>query len=177
MLRVRWRRSRTTEPVDSGSCACGEPLDPVDMDYGFSLPDVLFAMPEDERRRRCRGRSRLVHVEGHGGFVRVVLPVRLDEGSVQIGLWLQLSGEDTERADTVWDEPEYAGLRLTGTVANDCPPWGARLLGAVATAEAVSVDELPRVTGGDAVTRSLLEEVWSRAELLDALPALRHPAH
>lgn len=144
------------------------------MDYGFELPDVVFDLPAEERRRRMSGGRRLCLLDGERGFVRSLLPVRLDVGSVQFGLWLEIDADAYAAARAVWDEPQYADLRLTGAVANLLEPWGAALLGARAEAAVRDVDALPYVVAGDAVVTSLLDDVWSRAAVVGALPGLGH---
>ncbi len=54
---MRWRRG-TSERAD-GTCSCGRPLDPVDMDYGYQLPDRVFALTPQERADRLRGRDKV----------------------------------------------------------------------------------------------------------------------
>lgn len=144
------------------------------MDVGFELPDVVFDLPAEERRRRMAGGRRLCLLDDERGFVRTLLPVRLDVGSVQFGLWLEIDPDAYAHARAVWEEPQYADLRLAGVVANLLPPWGAALLGARAEAAVRDVDALPYVVGGDAVVTSLLGDVWSRAEVVGALPGLGH---
>ena len=144
------------------------------MDFGFQLPDVVFELPEQERRHRIRGRSKVFVLDDEVGFVRVVLPVQLDHGSVTFGIWLETSAEQADHAARVWEEPAYASLVLSGRVANFLAPWGAALLGAAATARPLDGDALPFVTGGADIIVSLLEERWPRQQVVDALPGLGH---
>ncbi len=169
-----WKRDRPVPAGGAATCSCGAPLDPVDMDYGFQMPDVVFDMPADMRRERVSGRRKLILVQGCGGFVRTLLPVRLDVGSVRFGIWLNVSEDAVKAADPAWDEPDYLALEFTGAVANLLEPWGHALLGATARARPVEPNALPFVFGGDPVVESLLHQVWSRAEVVEALPALRH---
>ena len=155
-------------------CSCGTPLDLVDMDYGFQLPDEVFALPQDQRRSRIQGLAKVFVLDGSRGFVRTLLPVRLDHGSVRLGIWLETAVSQAQTAIEVWEEPAYASLVLAGNVANMVPPWGKALFGARATASPASQDGLPVVTSGDAVVRSMLERSWPRADLVAALPSLGH---
>jgi hypothetical protein len=144
------------------------------MDYGFQLPDEVFAVPQDERRLRLRGLGRVFVLDESRGFVRIVLPVGLDHGSVRFGIWLEIPPEQAEHALQVWETPAYAAQSYVGTVANFLPPWGDALLGAEASARPISANELPVVDGGEEVVRSLLTRTWPRADVVAALPGLGH---
>lgn len=165
--------ARTLDPA-TPLCSCGTPLDLVDMDYGFQLPDVVFAMTAEERRARIRGLAKVFLLDESRGFVRTMLPVKLDHGSVTFGIWLEVPPAQVRVAQPVWDGPEFASLSFTGTVANLLAPWGNALLGAEAEARPRSNDELPFVTDGNEVVRSLLHQTWPRAAVTAALPNLRH---
>ncbi len=132
------RRVEQAQPVASGPlCSCGTALDVVDMDYGFQLSDEVFAIPQDERRSRLGGLGKVFVLDQSRGFVRTVLPVRLDHGSVRFGIWLEIPAEQAEEALKVWDGPAYASQSYAGTVANFLAPWGDVLLGAEASARSV----------------------------------------
>ena len=78
------------------------------MDYGFQLPDEVFALEEDQQRERITGLGRVFVLDGSRGFVRTLLPVRLDHGSIQFGIWLEVPASQAQTAVEVWDEPAYA---------------------------------------------------------------------
>ena len=144
------------------------------MDYGFQLPDEVFAWPPDEQQERLRGLERVFVLDESRGFVRTLLPVRLDLGSVQFGIWLEVPPEQAHAAIEVWNEPAYTSLVFEGAVANSLPPWGNDLLGSRATASPTSDDSLPVVNDGEDIVRSLLVDPWPRADLIAALPGLGH---
>lgn len=169
-----FRRKTSSSPAAGPLCSCGTPLDLIDMDYGFELPDLVWEMPEEERRERLGGLSRVFVLDGSRGFVRTMLPVGLDHGSVTFGIWLEIPAAEAEHAMAVWEGPGYADLRLHGTVANYLAPWGDDLLGAAASARPESGNALPYVYEGDPVVRSMLEQVWPRDLVTAALPKLAH---
>lgn len=144
------------------------------MDYGFQLPDEVFALPQDERRERLRGLSKVLVLDGARGFVRSLLPVSLDHGSVRFGIWLEVPAEQADEAIRVWDAPAYTSLVFNGTVANLLAPWNDALLGATAIARPRSQNDLPFVDDGADIVRSLLDDTWAREDVVAALPGLEH---
>ena len=171
---MRWRRTRPAAAAGPPLCSCGTPLDLIHMDFGFQLPDRVFNMDPDERAARLRGRSKVFVLDEETGYVRTLLPVALDHGSVTFGIWLEVPSEQARHADEVWDAPEYGSLVFTGRVANRLKPWGAELLGAAATARPTDQSALPYVIDGADIVRSLLHEPWPRALVVEALPGLGH---
>ncbi|TNM64530.1 hypothetical protein FHN55_13470 [Streptomyces sp. NP160] len=150
-----------------GACGCGRELDPGDRHSRFSWPDALFALVE--RGEEVPGlwmsgedvdSSDMVASPDLGAFVRVLLPVELDDGgSLTYGTWLQVHPHDQAHAHTVWSLPEYQHLVLEGKLANDVPPGG--VLGAHARAVVTDPDQLPRVVDStDGVLNRVLLETW-----------------
>lgn len=143
---------------------CGTALDePQSIDVRFTLPDVAFDVPEEDRRPV---NDSLLRADGM--FVRCLLPVRLSGGyELVLGTWLELSEEDFVRAASVWGTPHYAALGLTGTLANDIRPWD--LAGAPAMATVRVEDEIPYVSASDDPrVRDVLALEWDRDEVLRA---------
>src|SRR5688500_16881938 len=105
---------------DALVCAhCGRALDDHNRDLRFGLPDPVLAIPEAERESRTWGNDVMMAVEGVGGFVRALLPVRLTGGySIRYGLWLSVSSAELRQAYDVWWEDAYRDLVLNGFVAN-----------------------------------------------------------
>ncbi|MBU2662492.1 DUF2199 domain-containing protein [Actinoplanes bogorensis] len=62
-----------------GCHCCGAPLDGVDLDIRTTLPDAIQALSE-EQRAVAWGNSDFQRVEGIGGFLRCLMPVRLTGG-------------------------------------------------------------------------------------------------
>jgi hypothetical protein len=149
----------------------------LQLHYGFQLPDAVFALdPESVVSSPAGLPGRVALVEGLGGFARTYADVALDVGSVRFGLWLAVPDEVAELAIAAWDTPDFADLRLEGTIANALPPWGESLLGAraVARASADPAADRPLVVGGDPVVESLLHQTWERAAIVAAIPAMGH---
>ncbi|MEU4533845.1 DUF2199 domain-containing protein [Streptosporangium sp. NPDC023825] len=154
-----------TDAVVTCSC-CGTQLSGTDqIDVRFGLPDVALEVAETARHPVNPG---LLRVDGHGCFARCLLPVRLSGGvTLMLGTWIRISEDDLERAHSLWDEPAYAGLVFSGTLANAIEPWGQDVMGADLTVVVRDVDEIPYV---DASSHPLLSRVlradWDRDEVL-----------
>jgi hypothetical protein len=131
----------------------------------FAQPDVIHDIPE--ALLETWGGDPFLAIKDVGFFVRVVLPVKLDDGSiVDFGTWLEVHSEDFRTAWRTWNAPEYADLSIQGYVDNEIGPWG-RLPHELITAAVVNPDEIPHLvsTTNPLVTR-ILEETWPAAEVL-----------
>jgi hypothetical protein len=131
----------------------------------FAQPDVIHDI--HEALLETWGGDPFLAIKNVGFFIRVVLPVKLSDGSiVDFGTWLEVHSEDFRTAWRTWNAPEYADLSVEGYVANEIAPWG-RLPHELVTASVVDVDEIPHLvsTANPIVTR-ILEETWPAEEVL-----------
>ncbi|MEU2281492.1 DUF2199 domain-containing protein [Streptomyces sp. NPDC013178] len=135
------------------------------IDARFGLPDAVLPTTEAERHHMNAG---LLRVAGLGCFARCLLPVQLSGGlELVLGTWMQIPDADGERALAVWDEPGYADLVFTGTLANAIEPWGEELLHAPLTATVRNADEIPYVQAGEhPLLSQVLHTVWDRDHVL-----------
>jgi hypothetical protein len=152
-----------------GCSCCGAPLDGVDLDVRSALPDAILAL-SPEQRASAWGNSDFQRVEGVGGFLRCLMPVRLTGGgSVTYSVWLRLDDGQLRHANAVWTKPAYADLRLRGEVANAIRPW-PQLLGETAGAEVRDAGTLPYlVAEDDTLLSRVLTEVWDRDDVLSRI--------
>ncbi|RJT75646.1 hypothetical protein D6T63_17665 [Arthrobacter cheniae] len=80
------------------------------------------------------------------------------------GVWVSIHPLDLQRAFSIWHEPEYAELKLTGRLANAIEPWG--LLRAPVDIAVVNADHTPYcVSSTDAELSFLLHNEWSHQSL------------
>jgi hypothetical protein len=156
-----------SHPVPACSC-CGAPTpDDKRIDVRFGLPDAVFG-GDEQARRHPEGLQALLEVDGHGCFIRCLLPIRLtDETEVVVGTWLRITDADLARAADTWETPAYGELVLQGTLANAIRPWDDHLLNATVTVTVQNAGEIPYVTAADspAVTE-ILTNVWNRHYVL-----------
>jgi hypothetical protein len=123
---------------------------------------------DEQARRHPEGLQALLEVDGHGSFIRCLLPIRLtDEIELVIGTWLRITDADLARAAEVWETSGYGELVLQGTLANAIRPWGDDLLDAPVTVAVQNEGEIPYVTAAHrpAVT-GILTKVWNRHYVL-----------
>lgn len=159
--------SDAVSPPAGDLCGCGHVRDPQDRHVRFSLPDAVFErvsageeVPDLWMSHDDPESSVMLAAPGLGSFVRVLLRVRLDDGtSLTYGTWLQVEHDELLRANEVWFAPEYSDLVLEGRLGNDVPPGG--VLGAHARAVVTDPDATPSIDdSNDSVLARVLTEVW-----------------
>ncbi|UVJ38979.1 DUF2199 domain-containing protein [Arthrobacter sp. CJ23] len=154
---------------------CGRSLAAHERDVRFQLPDPVLKSPEQHHAEgswlshKHPNTSVMMMVPEIGPFVRALLPVRLTEGhSIQFGVWVAIHPDDAERAASVWLEPDYADLTLTGYLANNIEPWG--LLRSPVDLAVRNVDHTPYcVSSSSPELEDLLTNEWPHS-ILDSLP-------
>jgi hypothetical protein len=123
-----------------------------------------------QQREATWGNEHLRAAEGIGAFVRCLMPVRLTGGStLEYSVWLRVPAQTLRHASEIWEAPEYADLRLEGTVANAVRPW-ADMLGAPASAEVRDIDSIPYLVAGEGtLMHRILHDEWDRDDVLSRL--------
>lgn len=112
--------------------------------------------------------SVLMQVVPAGAFMRALLPIRLSGGhTLTYGVWLGIHPDDLQSIHSLWWEPEYRDLRVTGRLANAIPPWG--LLGAAVEAVVRDVDQTPYCDRSDHPDlHRVLHDEWPHEPILVA---------
>jgi len=131
----------------------------------FADPDVLLDVPEE--LLDTWGKDPFLAIKTIGFFLRVVLPVRLDDGSwVDFGTWLEIHSEDFRTAWQTWNAPEYADLVVEGYVANRIAPWG-EFPHVLVKAIVRDADEVPVLSScPDPKVMAIIDGAWPRDEVL-----------
>jgi len=131
----------------------------------FTEPDVVYEIHKELLDTWREGP--FLAIKTVGFFLRVVMPVKLTDGSVvDFGTWLEIHMEDWRKAWRIWNFPEYADLEVQGYVGNDIAPWG-RIPHALVKAVVRDVEEVPcLVACEDPLTTRILEEEWPAQEIL-----------
>ncbi len=143
------------------------------LDYGYRLPDCVFALPEEQRSPRC---NRDFAELGARRFVRVLLPVAIEGGEeFRYGIWVEVELATFERVVRAWNEPEqYRALTFDGRVANAFPPFGASVVGASVSLATRDERSRPFVARAEREELAFLLRVgWTREEHLAVAAALR----
>ncbi len=131
----------------------------------FNHPDVIFEI--HPQLLDTWGEDPFLAIKNVGFFLRVVMPVRLDDGSrVDFGTWLEIHAEAFRTAWQTWNAPEYSDLSVQGYVANDIAPWG-KFPHVLVKASVGNVDEVPALSScEDPQVMRIIEEAWPRDYVL-----------
>ncbi|MET8039868.1 DUF2199 domain-containing protein [Micromonospora sp. NPDC005215] len=151
-----------SEPCVTCSC-CGTPLDPEHAAVNFELPDEIAGIDDDEFQRLVDTHTYVVlTVRGHGSYLRVILPIRIDDGrTATFGVWVAVSEEDFYRVRDTWASESYSSLRFTGLLTNAIQPWGDQIVGARVEIAVIYPDAIPHVVSS---SQPLLREVLQRPQ-------------
>jgi hypothetical protein len=103
---------------------CGKEHDGLPTDWGYTLPDDVWAIPEPERSQRARFDTDLCQL-GDRYFIRGVLPVPLLEsrGSFGWGAWAEVERPAFERYLELYDQDGSAEPSFAGALANALRPY------------------------------------------------------
>jgi len=112
-----------------------------------------------------------MQVEGIGGFVRILVPVKLTGGfKVTYGAWLSVASDDLQRAWELWTDPAYADLRLVGVLANMLPGWESETYVKPLEAAVLDVEQTPyAVDSPDDFMRRVIQDEWPHEQVLAAI--------
>jgi hypothetical protein len=123
----------------SGQCACcGEALNPDDPRFDLPLPEPVAELSEAQRQAAVEGTEMILIAHGVGNFIKVLLPVRLDDGrTVTYSLWVGLGATLMEKVCDLIRAENYRNLTFEGLLANGVRPWGDTLLKAHVRVSAV----------------------------------------
>ena len=108
-------------------CAgCGEEHDLLAMEPSYARPDAYYDVPEGQREYLTNfgkddGRIRNAEDTERRHFLRVLLsfPIRGERGDCAWGVWVEVSGDDWQRAYDLWNDAKQAKEPpFPGTLAN-----------------------------------------------------------
>jgi hypothetical protein len=111
---------------------CGKVHAIEDSELTFELPDIIYALAQDEREKRCDISPDVCALDRERFFLRGLLPIPVSGHSqpYNIGVWAEISVETFGRIHGRWDDPDQRDEpRLPGTLANSVPLQGADTLG------------------------------------------------
>ncbi len=162
---TRSRKAKSGGKPAAQPCACcgftpgveGKPLS-----ITFELPDVYYEIPET--LLDTWGQDPFLAINTIGFFVRVILPVKMDDGfAVNYGTWLEVHAEDFRTAWQTWNMPEYAELEMEGYLANKIEPWG-QFPHALTKVTVRNVDDVPIVTSSEnADIQKFIDTEWKHS--------------
>ncbi|MER7762230.1 DUF6348 family protein [Streptomyces sp. NPDC097619] len=159
-----------------GGCACGGALDPRQPGFAHSLPHLIAELSPAEREERITHDSGAVMVaRGLGNFLKVRLPVRLDDGRTLVHVvWVYVRAEVIEDYTRRVHDGTLEGHRFEGLFCNAVEPWGEELLKApvLLGGQKYNADGSLRMTevldSEHPLMSRVLKETWPAADLLRA---------
>jgi len=108
---------------------CGEAHAGVTRDIRMGLPQPIFLLDEEERRRRAYVEDDFAMLQTQKGdryFVRALLELPIDEedGYFGYGAWVEVTAADVAALGELWaDEEGQRAGPFTGTLANELSPY------------------------------------------------------
>jgi hypothetical protein len=128
--------------------SCGK-LHPVsELELSFSRPDVVFAMPKDQRKAEVMESDDLCRIGAERFFVRAILPLPVEEweNDYGLGVWVEVSETSFARVVETWRDEDQSSE----------PPFEAQLANTIPyTPETIGLPVLLRLSG--ASTRPRIE--------------------
>ena len=108
---------------------CSESHEGYPTDYGYSLPDVVWSIPENERKEQAKWTTDLCQF-GERYFIRCMLPVSFtdSEGYFGWGLWVEVEWPVFERYLQIYDQDATSEPPASAKIANK-PPGYEPILG------------------------------------------------
>lgn len=150
---------------------CGRALDEHNRHIRFGVPEPVLSIPKDERAALTWGNDVLMQVKGVGGFVRILLPVKLTGGyTVTFGAWLSVDSPSLRRAWELWEDERYKDLRLSGVLANMLPGWEDETYVKPIEAAVINTEHTPyAVASSDEFMSRVLNDEWPHEFVLAAI--------
>lgn len=166
----------------SATCGCGGHLDSEHPGFELPLPYLIAELSDEERTRRVRVDTGVIVIaEGVGNFLKVRLPIQLEDGRTVVYLaWVYLEAPVIEEFVERVRNKTLAGHRFEGLLCNAVGPWGEELLrapvvlGGQQNSEDGSVRYCDVVGSSHPLLSKVLRERWPAEFVLgDGDPRLR----
>jgi hypothetical protein len=107
---------------------CGESHSGLPTDTAYTLPDVVWALPEERRAIEARWTADLCQVGEHY-FIRCLLPIAFTDqpGYYGWGVWAEVAWGVFERYLALYEQDATSEPRAEGILANDIPLYGVTI--------------------------------------------------
>jgi hypothetical protein len=104
---------------------CGVEVEASQMDVAFGLPDVIFALPQEQRDARARTHSDLCSLDDGRYFIRgvVYIPVQQLGTKFGWGVWAEVSEDAFLRYRELYDKDGSDEPYVAGVLANTPPDY------------------------------------------------------
>jgi hypothetical protein len=114
---------------DRFTCSiCGQEHEGLATDWAFGLPDVVWAIPEEERAERARFNNDLCQF-GERYFIRCMLEVPFTDAPAYFGwgAWAEVNWPTFEHYLKLYDEDGSSAPAAEGVLANQLSPYSGSL--------------------------------------------------
>jgi hypothetical protein len=103
---------------------CGKSHEGLPTDQAYELPDIVWAIPGEERQSRAKWTKDLCQL-GERYFIRCLLqiPFTEREGHFGWGIWVEVEWPVFERYLEVYEEDATSEPEVCAAVANDLPGY------------------------------------------------------
>jgi hypothetical protein len=137
---------------------CGETHEGAPTDRGWTLPDVVWAIPEERREAEARFNTDLCQWKERY-FVRCLLPLPFAdrEGYFGWGVWVEVAKEGFDACLAVYDQDGSNEPRVPGSIANRVPGYSDSI-GVSVELQFGPADERPVVCFPEHATCELAQE-------------------
>lgn len=155
-------------------CDCGGHLDPEHPGFDLALPHLIAELSEEERRRRIQSDTgAIIIAQGVGNFLKVRLPIRLDDGRTVVYLaWVYLQAAVIDDFVQRVHNKNVADHQFEGLLCNAIGPWGEDVLRApvVLGGQRINEDGSVRrsevLASSDPLLSKVLSDTWPAAFVL-----------
>lgn len=106
---------------------CNEDIDARQMDLAFGLPDVIFALTDEQREVRAKIHSDLCSIDDQRYFIRgvVYVPVTGLGSNFGWGVWAEVSKDTFFKYYSLYDKDGSEEPASAGVLANTPPGYDA----------------------------------------------------
>jgi hypothetical protein len=118
-----------TESAESFVCSvCGQVHGGLSTDTAFTLPDVVWAIPEPERQQQAKWTSDLCQM-GEQYFIRCLLPVSFTDqpGYYGWGVWAEVEWPVFKRYLDLYDADGSDEPLALGQISNEVAAYGGTI--------------------------------------------------
>ncbi|MET1023777.1 MAG: DUF2199 domain-containing protein [Pseudoxanthomonas sp.] len=107
---------------------CGQTHAGLPTDKGWTLPDVVWAIPQEDRQTRAKFDSDRCQL-GERFFIRCILEIPFTEqaGYYGWGVWVELAEVDFWRYIELYDKDGSREPQVSGAIANAIPAYPSTL--------------------------------------------------
>jgi len=147
------------KPTQSFVCSvCGKTHDGLRTDTAFTLPDIVWAISEEERDQRAKWTTDLCQMD-EKYFIRCLLPIAFTDqpGYYGWGVWAQVEWPTFQRYLELYETDGTTEPPVTGVLANEIEAYG-ETIGLPVTIQFGSDSQRPTISFAESERHCLARE-------------------